>query len=278
MTTNTNAIQDLVDRIPALQKIDRQILKELSDRLQPLRYRMGQVILRRETIPAQIMFLWEGQARLIAQIPKTTSPITLEILKPGAVIGWASLIRNVPCETAIASIESICFALDTSDFLQFCDHDPAFKAAFANQVSTSEVFDLLAMEMERRAQGPSDFTQVVRDTWQDASVITFSSGKTPLTKLDPDCVWLVSGGQNITIPVGSRIELKRDFIEVPEGGYLRLIGLRDNFAIRTEVVEELPPHPTAFDIPYAPDLPTVADIGDQSLSGIPAIHQHSLKW
>jgi CRP-like cAMP-binding protein len=104
MTTNTDAIQDFVDRIPILQTIDRQILKELSDRLQPLRYRMGQVILHRETNPAQIMFLWEGQARLIAQIPKTTSPITLEILKPGAVIGWASLIRNVPCETAIASI------------------------------------------------------------------------------------------------------------------------------------------------------------------------------
>ena len=259
MTTNTNAIQDLLDRIPALQKTDRQILQELSDRLQPLRYRMGQVILRRETMPAQIMFLWEGQARLLAQIPKTTSPITLETLKPGAVIGWASLIRNVPCETAIASIESICFALDASDFLQFCDRDPAFKAAFTNQVSTSEVFDLLAMEMERRAQSPSDFTQLARDAWQDASVITFSSGKTSLTKLDPDCVWLVSGGQNITMTVGSRLELKRDFIEIPEGDYLRLIGLRDNFTARVEVIEELPPHPTAFDIPYAPDLPTVGD-------------------
>ncbi len=68
MTTNIDAIQDLLDRIPVFQKIDRQILKELSDRLQPLRYRMGQVILRRETMPSQVMFLWEGQARLIAQI------------------------------------------------------------------------------------------------------------------------------------------------------------------------------------------------------------------
>ena len=51
MTTNTDAIQNLLDRIPALQKTDRQILQELSDRLQPLRYRMGQVILRCETMP-----------------------------------------------------------------------------------------------------------------------------------------------------------------------------------------------------------------------------------
>ncbi|MFM7886480.1 MAG: cyclic nucleotide-binding domain-containing protein [Pseudanabaena sp.] len=151
MTTQIHAIQELLDRIPLLQTIDRQLLTELSDRLQPLRYRMGQVILRRETMPAQIMFLWEGQARLLAQIQQTTSPITLEILKPGAIIGWASLIRNLPCETAIASIESICFALDTRDFLQFCDRDPAFKAAFSNQISVSEVFDLLTVEMERRA-------------------------------------------------------------------------------------------------------------------------------
>lgn len=272
MTTKIHAIQELLDRIPLLQTIDRQLLTELSERLQPLRYRMGQVILRRETMPAQIMFLWEGQARLLAQIPQATSPITLEILKPGAIIGWASLIRNVPCETAIASIESICFALDARDFLQFCDRDPAFKAAFTNQISASEVFDLLTIEMERRAQVPSDFTQLTRKVWQEASVMIFSSGKIPLTKLAPDFVWLVSGGQNITIPVGSRHELKRDFIEIPEDGYLRLIGLRDNFASPVEAIEELPPHPTAFDIPYAPDLPKVDDIDERKMRAYPHIY------
>ncbi|CAN1213197.1 peptidase domain-containing ABC transporter [Tumidithrix helvetica PCC 7403] len=261
MTTNTDAIQDFLDRIPAFQNLDRVVLRELRERLQPLRYRMGQVILRRETMPAQVLFLWEGQARLIAQVPKTTFPTTLEILKPGAAIGWASLIRNVPCETAIASIESTCLALDANDFLQFCDRDPAFKAAFNNQVSASEVFDLLALEMDRRAQAPSNFPQLAREALQDATAITFSSGRNTFTKLDPDFIWLVSGGQNLTLPVGTKLHAKNDFIDIALGGSLRLIGLRDTFVATVEVVEDLPPLPTALDIPYAPDLPTVANRG-----------------
>ncbi|MEE3715132.1 peptidase domain-containing ABC transporter [Tumidithrix elongata RA019] len=272
MTTNTDAIQDFLDRIPAFQNLDRIVLRELRERLQPLRYRMGQVILRRETMPAQVLFLWEGQARLIAQVPKTTFPTTLEILKPGAAIGWASLIRNVPCDTAIASVESTCLALDADDFEKFCDRDPAFKAAFTNQVSASEVFDLLALEMDRRAQAPSNFPQLAREALQDAATITFSSGRNTFTKLDPDFIWLVSGGQNLTLPVGTKLHAKNDFIDIASGGSLRLIGLRDTFVATAEIVEDLPPLPTALDIPYAPDRQQWADRGDRQAQDYPHIH------
>ncbi|MFM7886479.1 MAG: cysteine peptidase family C39 domain-containing protein [Pseudanabaena sp.] len=72
--------------------------------------------------------------------------------------------------------------------------------------------------------------------------------------------------------MGSRLELKRDFIEMPEDSYLRLIGLRDNFAAPIETTTEIPPHPTAFDIPYAPDLPTVADIDERKIQDYPHIY------
>jgi len=65
MAVKTSPVQDFLTNIPELQTIDRLTLKELSERLQPLRYRMGQVILRRETMPAQVLFLMEGQARLL---------------------------------------------------------------------------------------------------------------------------------------------------------------------------------------------------------------------
>jgi len=83
MTAKNDPIQDFLLHVPELQAIDRLTLKELSERLQPLRYRMGQVILRRETMPAQVLFLMEGQARLLGQTPKSTSPTTLEVIKSG---------------------------------------------------------------------------------------------------------------------------------------------------------------------------------------------------
>lgn len=271
MTTNNDAIQNFLDRIPALQNVDRVVLRDLKDRLQPLRYRMGQPILRSETMPAQVIFLWEGQARLIAQAPKTSFPTTLEILKPGAAMGWVSLIRNQACETVIASVESTCLALDEMDFFQFCDRDPAFKAAFIERVAAAEVFDLLALEMGRRAQAPTNFAQMARETLQDAIAITMSAGKNTFQQLDSDFVWLVSGGQNNTLPVGTKLSAKNDFIDIPLGSSLRLIGLRDTFAIAAEVVEDLPPLLTADDIPYAPDLPNVSDRGDRKSQDFPHV-------
>ena len=270
MTAKTDPIQDFLYLVPELQAIDRVTLKELCELLQPLRYRMGQVILRRETMPAQVLFLMEGQARLLGQIPKATSPITLEILKSGSIVGWISLIRNTPCETVIASVESTCLALDVSDFWRFCDRDPAFKAAFTDKAASIEVFELLASEMDRRAQSPANLAQLAREAMLDAQVMTLAAGKMPLSKLDQDFMWLVSGGDNFPAPVGSRIEpvSKNDVIEVLQGGYARLIGLRDTFAVKAEVVEEQQIL-TAFDIPYAPDLPMVGDRAERKGTNYP---------
>ena len=264
MTDKPNSIQDFLRRVPELQAVARLTLKEMSERLQPLRYRMGQVILRRETMPAQVLFLMEGQARLIGQTSKTSSPSTVEILKSGSVMGWLSLIRNVSCETVIASVESTCLALEASDFLRFCDLDPAFKSAFTTKVSSIEIFDLLAAEMARRAQTPANLVQLAREALPDAIVMTLAAGKMPLSKLDRDFVWLVSGGDNFAAPIGSRIEPvnENDILEIAQGGYARLIGLRDAFSVKAEVVEELPIL-TALDIPYAPDLPIVGNHPDR---------------
>jgi ATP-binding cassette subfamily B protein len=58
MTVKNDSIQDFLLHVPELQAIDRLTFKELSERLQPLRYRMGQVILRQKTMPAQVLFLF----------------------------------------------------------------------------------------------------------------------------------------------------------------------------------------------------------------------------
>ena len=266
MTAKTDPIQDFLLCVPELKAIDRLTLKELGERLQPLRYRMGQVILRKETMPAQVLFLMTGQARLLGQPPQEVAPSTIEVIKSGAAVGWLSLIRNMACETVIASSESTCLALDAEDFLRFCDRDPAFKAAFVDKPASIEVFDLLAAEMSRRAQALGNIAQLTREALPDAVVMNLSSGKMPLSNLDRDFVWLVSGGENFAPPVGSRIEPinslgSNDFLEVPQGGYARLIGLRDTFAVKAEVVEE-EPILTALDIPYAPELPTVGERPD----------------
>jgi ATP-binding cassette subfamily B protein len=263
MTATTNPIKDFLLTVPELKSIDRLIVKEISERVQPLRYRMGQVILRRETMPAQVLFLMEGQARLLGQVPKSTAPATLEILRTGAVVGSLSLIRNVACETVIASVESTCLALEAADFLSFCDRDPAFREVFTAQPRSVEVFDLLATEMERRAQAPANLPQMARSALTEAVVINWGAGKMPLSQLDQDFVWLVSSADKVAMPVGSRIEVQGadDVMVVPQGGSVRLLGIKDTFAVKAEIVPE-PRQITDLDIPYAPELPSVGDRPD----------------
>ena len=263
MTATTNPIKDFLLTVPELKSCDRSIVKEISERVQPLRYRMGQVILRRETMPAQVLFLMEGQARLLGQVPKSTAPATLEILRSGAVMGSLSLIRNVACETVIASVESTCLALEAADFLSFCDRDPAFREVFTVLPRSVEVFDLLAMEMERRAQAPANLPQMARAALTEAVVLTWGAGKMPLSQLDQDFVWLVSGADKVAMPVGSRIEVQGadDVLVVPQGGSVRLLGIKDTFAVKAEIVPE-PRQITDLDIPYAPELPSVGDRPD----------------
>jgi len=51
--------------------------------------------------------------------PHAQAPVTLQLLKPGEVFGWASLVRGVACETAIASIETLCLTLTAADFFAY---------------------------------------------------------------------------------------------------------------------------------------------------------------
>jgi len=97
----------------------------------------------------------------------------------------------------------------------------------------------------------------------EAVVLTWGAGKMPLSQLDQDFVWLVSGADKVAMPVGSRIEVQGadDVLVVPQGGSVRLLGIKDTFAVKAEIVPE-PRQITDLDIPYAPELPSVGDRPD----------------
>ncbi|PAX51882.1 cyclic nucleotide-binding domain-containing protein, partial [Brunnivagina elsteri] len=117
MTTSINIYHEFLAKIAPFDKLDSTVLDGIVNKLEPLRYRMGQAILVKENLPARIAILYDGQARLLGYPPGAIAPQTLEKLEPGAIIGATSIIRGVPCETAIASTETVCLTLKVSDFL-----------------------------------------------------------------------------------------------------------------------------------------------------------------
>ncbi len=68
------------------------------------------------------------------------APETLELLEPGAIIGAASIVRGVGCETAIASTESICLTLKAADFLALLEFEPILKKCILQQMHSNRKY------------------------------------------------------------------------------------------------------------------------------------------
>lgn len=277
MTYTKTTIQDFLADIFPFNQLEASTLNKLSEKSQLLRYRMGQPILVREKMPSQISILYEGKARLLSYEQTTQKPVTLDLLKPGAILGWVSLMRGIPCETAIASTESVCLTIPTSQFLALMAQEPTATAAFQNQCNVIEAFELIGAELVRQASGITNLKELAQNAYQDAQVRYLYPMTDASELLTPDRVWFVSGGSVVRdFPVGSRLspEAISQGLDIQGSTPARIIGFRESDLVgetQTEppttpvtVVDTQTPLTTDDDpwldddhdsIPYAPDKP-----------------------
>lgn len=265
MTYTKSTVQDFLASVEPFNQLSPNALAHLTEQFQMLRYRMGQAVVMRGNMPAQVSILYEGQVRLLGYDPRTQRPITLELLKPGAVLGWVGLMRDVACETAIASQETICLTLSAIDFLALLEREPKLAAAFHNQSPVIEVFDLLGSELHRQAIGDVDLKDIVLQAEPQAVVCNLPPGRTPINQLERDRIWLVSSGEIGGYPVGSRIDTAGGiaFLEILSNKPARVIGLPsfvEDEVTGSEAIADIQTtiHPE-LEIPYAPDRPPELD-------------------
>lgn len=185
------------------------VLEKLNSKAKLLRYRMGQAIVVREQMPTNISIIYEGQVRLLGYDPNTQVPLTLELLQKGEIIGWASLVRGVACETAIASVETICVTLAATEFLGLLDI-PVIAQNLYNRPSPIEVFDLLSRELGQRADaeavlkssGVENIKELTLKLLKQAAVVNTSKERS--LSLDNSQLWFVSGTKEKALAVGTR--------------------------------------------------------------------------
>ncbi len=205
MASTPSFLKDFLALTPPFDRLSPRRLAQLASQMPQLRYRMGQVMIARDGLPAQVIILYEGQARSLGHSPLAATPDTLEILYPGAVLGGIGLVRGVPCETAIASTETLGLTLAATDFLELLRQEPDFAAAFSDRSHLSELYDLLGLELQRRAIGQVDLTELTHRYLRTTAALTLPQGTHRLATLDPDRLWLLSSGTTNLEP-GSRLD------------------------------------------------------------------------
>ncbi len=248
MTYTPTAIPEKLIKIPPFNQLSPEQLKPWCDRVQLFRYRLGQPILRAETLPYQIAIILEGQARLLGYHPRDRKPITLQRLQPGDILGWVGLVRGVACETAIASEETICLTLAAPDFLQLLESEVTISHYFYNRSSPAEVYDLISRSLQQQPHIETEIKTLIR-TQTEAAVIRYLHSHLSLQKqLDENYIWYRSGGGNIeNIAVGEIIETHNK-IKLNSSHPPRLIGF-------PKTADSPTPQPAEIQIPYAPERP-----------------------
>ncbi|OCQ88981.1 peptidase C39 [Nostoc sp. MBR 210] len=268
MTYIKSAFQEFIADLAGFEQLPAEVIVSIAEKLEAWRYRIGQKIIGNETIPQKVIFLYEGQVRLLGYEPQTQAAITLKLLKPGAAIGEISFLRQVPCEVAIASTEVICLALNIEEYSRLISEYPEFAYTRQNHSHISEVFSVLGVQVAKQANSVTNFLELSEQALLNTQIQYLSPGKKSSNQLDIDSVWFVSGGEVKNFPPGSRLDLNAATIEVTGRNPARLIGFApgdlsflDNYSqaeeesiydTQTDITDEL-------DIPYAPEEITAVD-------------------
>jgi ATP-binding cassette, subfamily B, bacterial HlyB/CyaB len=249
----------LLSTVPGFETLSEDKLERLAQQFQPLRYPMGRALLTAKALPTQFLLIYQGQVRLLGYDPRTESPQTLQLLGPGDAVGWLGLVRNHACETAIASLDTICFALPAGTFLQLIAQESAVAEQYRNRPGVMEVFELLGQQLLQRADGGSDLKTLTMAAWPKAIVQTLSPRSR--SSLNPAYDWRISGS-SVEAEVGKRVSTTSDQKTFSNAsGPVRLIGL----PIEQSTLSTQNNASTVLDIawdeiPEAPEQPPETDI------------------
>ena len=270
MTYTVNPIQQQLSNTEPFNRLPAEVLQTLANQSQLLRYRMGQPILRRETMPHQVVLIKEGQVRLLGYDPYTKNPITLKLLGPGDILGLAGPARGVACESAIASTEIVAAALPVATIKQLLANYPPFANAVQSRCYLAELFEILSNYFEKQAHNAGNIAELTATICTQGAVIkAVPAGPLKYSDLDSQKLWFISRGNVAFHEQGGQLSPTMASTEVQSANGARLLGIP--YAVMaaqvetqaTEVLETDPwdgaDTPTA-DIPYADALPQDAGV------------------
>ncbi len=287
MTYTPLAPEAFLAQIEPFSQLSKHTQSQLAKIAQYYRYHVGQPISLRDRLSAQVNIVVEGTVRILGYPSEHTSPVTLERLEAGRIIGAIGMIRGVPCESAIASTEAICLTIPAEPFMRLVAKEPILRHHFFNRPSAIEIFEVLRLDLEQHPNqeqllellGVDSLKELALQAANSAVVYT-SPAEIPAAVSNWD--WFVGSqpsAQSTSQPykIGDRVDLaiipartqlrllgiSPEILQVPtpQESSDRVIDIEDATVVSntSELTVARPPS-----IPYAPDLPLALNKSAQS--------------
>ncbi|NJR14343.1 MAG: type I secretion system permease/ATPase [Calothrix sp. CSU_2_0] len=226
MTYLKSNFQEFISTLEGFDQLPTELIAKLLPKIQAWKFRIGQKIIGKETIPDHVGIIYEGKVRLLGYDPRTQTPTTLKILQAGDFVGEIGLLRQGGCETAIASTEVVVLSIAAADFLSLLASFPSFAQVRQNQVHSIEIFEFIGLQLERQANGGLNLKEVTEEAAKNAIIKYIPPGKIQTSQLETEKVWFVSGDGVTNYPPNSALEFRDgEVIEVKGKNPARLVGL-----------------------------------------------------
>ncbi|WP_216899869.1 peptidase domain-containing ABC transporter [Synechococcus sp. CCY 9618] len=220
MTSSPRALSGLLKDFTPFDRLPSARIEAIDALLEPRRFRIGQTVLRPDVMPDGVLLLCSGQLRSLGPSPSGRGLRTIERLAPGALAGWAGLLRRDPCEHLRATTEVEALELPTAAFRELLTGHPEFGAWFANQPSPAELHAVLLALARRDPLG-----EALLDDWpvppEQVRLRSLLPGAPPEMGLPPGFRWFASSGLPLAEPWTPRPLRPIG----PDAPWLRLVGL-----------------------------------------------------
>jgi HlyB family type I secretion system ABC transporter len=281
MTYTVTTPEVFLAQIAPFDRLSAKTQARIASIGQYYRYHIGQPIALPDRLSAQVSIIAEGTVRLLGYPDQNSSPVTLERLEIGGVIGMISAIRGVACESAIASTEVVCLNLPIESFIQIVEKESTLKQYFYDRPSLLEIFEILRLELAKHPNPDRLLQLLAADSLKDLALKAVNSAVVypTIQSIPTGCLgwdWFVgSQPPNSLYAIGDSLNgLLRQRLELASNQHrkrLRLIGISPEIlqvppSLDTDSIVDLDAAMTAPDsfnltigppqnIPYAPDLP-----------------------
>ena len=191
---------------PAFRGLSENGSQQLEQGSNPLRFELGQQLCDPDDIPARILVVLQGQARLVGRHNGRLT--TVGKFGPGSVIGAASLLSGQPCENVIAADEVIACAISDELFSTLYNSEVSFKTWCDQQLWPQELLKLLEFLEESTADSDSSALERLEQTLQEAERCSLDAAEIDAAIQAGKTIYITSAWGELS--VGQRITSSQD--------------------------------------------------------------------
>lgn len=140
------------------KKANNQTIKKIAEQSYIVELRQGQTLLRSGTFETHAFIIIDGALRILTKEPFDDELFTVDTLGNNSLVGIIGILRQEPCEGAIAKKPTKCIAIPIKVILDEYEKDEGLRNGLNGHQSKCEAAATLAHRLRSMSKPPEDPT------------------------------------------------------------------------------------------------------------------------